>query len=71
MTDQEARDNIARNVLLLRGQRSQKWLADSVGTYPANIARIEGAQSMPGAGLLSRIADALGVGVDALLAPGR
>lgn len=69
VTDEQALKNISRNVRALRGQRSQYWLAKEVGTYPANIARIEDGESMPGAGLLSRLAEALQVGVEELLAP--
>lgn len=67
MSDDEALHNIAENVLRLRGNRSQYWLAKAVDTYPANIARIETAQSMPGAGLLSRLAEALEVTIDELI----
>lgn len=67
MSDDQALKNIARNVRLLRGQRSQYWLAKEVETYPANIARIENGESMPGGGLLSRLADALKTSVDYLL----
>lgn len=69
VTDKEALKNISRNVRQLRGQRSQYWLAKQADTYPANIARIENGESMPGGGLLSRIAKALSVAVDDLLNP--
>lgn len=69
MEDKEALENIAANVVRLRGARSQYWLAKEVRTYPANIARIENAENMPGAGLLSRLAEALGVSVQDLLDP--
>lgn len=67
MTDDEALKNISENVVRLRGQRSQYWLAKATQTYPANIARIENGESMPGGGLLSRIAEALETTVDYLL----
>ena len=67
MSDEEALKNIARNVVRLRGQRSQYWLAKLCGTYPANIARIENGESMPGGGLLSRLAESLETTVDFLL----
>ncbi len=67
MSDDQALHNISRNVVRLRGQRSQYWLAKETKTYPSNIARIENADSMPGAGLLSRIAEALETSVDYLL----
>lgn len=69
MTDEQALKHIAANVVRLRADRSQYWLAKAVGTYPANIARIENAENMPGAGLLSRIADALNVSIQDLLNP--
>lgn len=69
VSDDEALRNIARNVVRLRGQRSQYWLAKAVGTYPANIARIELGENMPGAGLLSRLAEALEVSIDDLIRP--
>lgn len=71
ISDAKALNNIATNVVRLRGKRSQYWLAKEVGTYPANIARIELAEAMPGAGLLARIAKALDVTTDALLSPKR
>lgn len=67
MSDEQALKHIARNVVRLRGQRSQYWLAKQCGTYPANIARIENEENMPGAGLLSRIAEALEVSLDTLV----
>lgn len=68
VSDDQALKNISVNVVALRGQRSQYWLAKSTGTYPSNIARIENGESMPGGGLLSRLADALETSVDYLLA---
>lgn len=68
MNDEQALKNIARNVAKLRGNRSRSWLAREAETYPINITRIEAEENMPGAGLLSRIAKALGVSTDALLA---
>ena len=67
MSDSEALENISKNVVRLRGDRSQYWLAKQTGTYPANIARIENAESMPGVGLLSRIADALNCTINDLI----
>jgi transcriptional regulator with XRE-family HTH domain len=68
VSDTQALKNISKNVVRLRGQRSQYWLAKQCDTYPANIARIESGDSMPGGGLLSRIAEALDTTVDYLLA---
>ena len=67
MSDEHALRNIARNMVRLRGQRSQYWLAKACETYPANIARIENEESMPGGGLLSRIAEALGASMNDLV----
>ena len=68
LTDDKALDNIAHNVRHFRAERSLCWLAKEVGTYPINISRIEDKVSMPGAGLLGRIAEVLDVSVDQLLA---
>jgi ribosome-binding protein aMBF1 (putative translation factor) len=65
--DKEALANIARNVSKLRGTRSRSWLAREAKTYAINITRIESQEHMPGAGLLSRLAKALGTTADGLL----
>ena len=67
LTDKQALANLAANIHRLRGDRSLAWLAKEAGTYPINIARIENAESMPGAGLVARIAEALETTADALL----
>ncbi len=67
ITDDEARENIAANVRKLRGQRSRYWLAKTIGGGTIQITRIERAETLPGAGLLSRLAEALDVTVDTLL----
>lgn len=72
MTDQQAKLNIAANLLRLREGKSYSQLAREVSTddekiYPATIERIEKMRHMPGVGLLSRIAEALGVSVDTML----
>jgi hypothetical protein len=69
LTDDQAIERIAENVAHFRGPRSRSWLAREAGTYPINITRIENKESMPGAGLIARIAEALEVSVDQLLAP--
>jgi transcriptional regulator with XRE-family HTH domain len=71
VTDENALKHIAANVARLRGDRSLYWLAKEADTYPSNIQRIERGETMPGAGLLSRIADALGVSMQALVDPPR
>ena len=73
MTDEQAKFNIAANLLRLRGSRSYSQLARECSTddekiYPATIERIEKTKHMPGVGLLSRIAEVLGVSVDDMLA---
>jgi transcriptional regulator with XRE-family HTH domain len=70
VTDEEALKNISRNMARLRGENSYSQLARDVGTYPGNISKIEKGEHMPGAALLSRIAEALGVTVDTLLRNG-
>jgi transcriptional regulator with XRE-family HTH domain len=67
VSDDEARDNIAANVARLRGDRSKYWLAKQAGTHTINITRIENGDHAPGPGLLTRLAEALGVSVDTLL----
>ena len=69
VSDEDALKHIAANVVRLRGDRSQYWLAKEIGTYPANVARIENGESMPGAGLLSRLAEAPGVEIQTLIDP--
>ncbi len=60
---------IGANVARYRGHRTKVWLARAVGTYPANVSRIEDGAHMPGAGLLVRLAGALKVKVDDLVRP--
>lgn len=66
MSDDDVLANIAANVAKLRGKRSRSWLARQTGTYAINITRIESGEHMPGAGLLKRIAEALGTSTDML-----
>jgi transcriptional regulator with XRE-family HTH domain len=70
VSDEDALKNIARNMARLRGEKSYSDIARQVGTFPANISKIEKGEHMPGAALLSRIAEALGVTVDHLLRNG-
>ncbi len=67
VTDDQARRIIAANVRRLRGDRSRYWLAKAVGGGTIQITRLERGENMPGAGLLTRLADALDVTVDVLL----
>jgi transcriptional regulator with XRE-family HTH domain len=74
VTDEQAKFHIASNLLRLRGDKSYSQIARECSTdehtvYPAQIEKIEKAKHMPGVGLLSRIAEVLGVSVDAMLAP--
>lgn len=68
--DQEVLRNIAGNVLRLRTEEglSMRALAEKAGDYAPTIKRIEDEENMPGAGLLARIAEALGVTANDLLA---
>ena len=69
VTDKEASEAIAVNVTRLRGDRSKYWLAKETKTTTIHISRIERGERTPGAGMLTRLAAAFGVTVDALLAP--
>jgi transcriptional regulator with XRE-family HTH domain len=67
VTDEQALRTIADNLRRLRGEMSYSEIARRCSTYPAVISRIEKQVHMPGAGLLSRIADALGCSTEDLL----
>jgi transcriptional regulator with XRE-family HTH domain len=74
MSDQQALEVIAENLRRFRGARSYSEIARACTTqdetaYPATIERIEKRKNMPGAGLLCRLAEALGVTVDDMLTP--
>jgi transcriptional regulator with XRE-family HTH domain len=69
VSDEQALENIAVNLQRLRGGRSLSEVARGCDTYPANIQRIERAENMPGAGLLTRIAAFFGVSVEEMLSP--
>jgi len=64
MNDDEAKRVIGANLKRLRGELSYSEIARRAGTYPMAIQRIERGDSMPGAGLLSRIADAIHVEIN-------
>ncbi|HYG26638.1 MAG TPA: helix-turn-helix transcriptional regulator [Caulobacteraceae bacterium] len=70
MTDDQALHNIATNLKRLRVEKglSMAALAREINDYPATIKRIEDEACMPGAGLLTRIAEALGSTANDLLA---
>lgn len=69
MSDEEALKRIAANAKKFRGDRSLSEIARDAKTYPASIRRIEEGQNMPGVGLLTRLAAALGTTIDELLSP--
>lgn len=61
MTDRQALRVIARNLKRFRTEAglSMSALARAMNDYPATIQRIEDERCMPGAGLLTRLAEAL------------
>lgn len=67
MSDNEAKKRIATNLRRLRGELSYSEIARRAGTYPMAIQRIEKGDSMPGVGLLSRIAEALNCSIEEFL----
>lgn len=74
ISDAQAKDNIAANVRRLRGDRSFGEIARACSTedwhaYPATIQQIETGRHLPSAGLLARVAEALGVTPNDLLSP--
>ena len=69
MSDKQALKRIAANLRRYRGERTYTDVASMANTYPASVRRIEEAEHMPGAGLLTRLAEALDVSVADLLKP--
>lgn len=68
-SDREVRDRIAKNVtdlLEMRGM-SRRELARKTGDSVAAIARVAAGKHTAGAGMLVRVADALGVNVERLI----
>lgn len=70
--DKTTKNNIAENIkrlLALRNppENQQKWLADKTGESEMRISLYARGEKMAGAGVLTRIAAALGVTVDELL----
>jgi transcriptional regulator with XRE-family HTH domain len=68
-TDRDIRRRIAENVtyyLEVRGL-SRRDLAKKTGDSPSSIARVASGKHTAGAGVVVRVADALGVSVDRLL----
>jgi transcriptional regulator with XRE-family HTH domain len=70
MTDIQALRRIAANVKRLREESglSMRELARLAHDVPSAVKRIEDAENMPGVGMLTRFAEALGVTVNDLLA---
>ena len=69
VSDEEALRRIAHNLRRLRGEASLSEIARRCDTYPTAIKRIEDGENMPGVGLLTRIASALGVKFEDFLRP--
>jgi transcriptional regulator with XRE-family HTH domain len=69
VTDKQALKVLAKNVQERRKAKglSLRKLAQQIKDYPTSIKRIEDGKSMPGAGLLTRLADALDTSPDGLL----
>lgn len=73
LTDDEIRDVIGRNVaalLVVRGL-SRRDVAKKTGDPVATVARVASGRHIAQAGVIIRIAAALGVTVDRLLTPPR
>lgn len=69
MTDNDARTHVAVNVqaLLEKAGKSTYWLMKETGELPNRIYPVVKGEAMASVGLLSRIAEALGVPMDALI----
>lgn len=69
MTDQQALRRISRNLRQFREEQglSMSALARAIGGFPSAIQRIEDGNNMPGVGLLTRLAEALGKSMDDFL----
>lgn len=70
ITDDEIREHVAANVLRLIEERewSQRDLAEKAGESPMNINRVCRGENVVRVGIVARIAEALGVNVDRLIA---
>lgn len=67
--EQETLRDIGEQVARLRGDRSQRWLADHVGTTQTSIRRLERGETNVSSVLLARTAKVLGLEIKDLLAP--
>ena len=69
--DKTAKENLAANVRRLLEARNltQMELAEITGEQQSLISRIANGRNMPGGTVLARIAEALDISIDRLLAP--
>lgn len=67
VSDDEARKIVAANLRRLRGDRSLSEVGRMAETSAGAIRDIEHGTRMPGIGLLTRLADAFGVGLEEFL----
>jgi len=69
INDEDTKLTIATNVIraLKKQGKSRYWLAKETGEYEGTIANVCHGRNVCGAGMLSRIANALGVTTDKLL----
>jgi transcriptional regulator with XRE-family HTH domain len=71
VSDDETKKNIAVNLRRLLGSRkiSQNGLANLIEESPTRINQYAQGKKMPGAGVLTRIAEKLGVTIDDIVSP--
>lgn len=71
MTDSETMARLANNLRLkrLKAGLSLNEVARRAGTYASTIKEVEDGERMPGVGLATRIAEAVGSTLNALLQP--
>lgn len=67
MDDQKTKQLISSNLRRIRGDLSLAEVARRASSYPTTIKEIEDGVRMPGVGLLTRIAEALGVSIEEFL----
>lgn len=69
VTDAEAKSIIAGNIdrLLDEQGHSRYWLSKQTGDDQAKISHVMSQKSMPSAGFLIRVAEALGVSLDEIM----
>jgi len=70
-TDEEVKQNLAANILRILEARGwdQPMLAEATGEWLSTINRICRGENLPRVGVVSRIAEALDVSIDRLIAP--